>query len=74
MLNNCDIGTTYGGIDLGQHWLKYRLRDWRHQAITLINFDLRAILQRVSELLFHNEFENYALIMTAKFPFQKSYL
>ena len=72
MLNNCDLGTTNGGIDLDQHWLKYRLRGWRHQAITLINIDLRAILQRGSELLFHNAFENYAFEMTAKYPFQKS--
>ena len=35
----CDIITPYGGIDLGQHWLRWWLVAWQHQAITLTSVD-----------------------------------
>ena len=31
--------TPYGDIDLCQHWLRWRLDAWRHQAITWTNID-----------------------------------
>ena len=31
--------TPYGDVDLGQHWLRYWLVAWRHQAITWTNVD-----------------------------------
>ena len=51
-----------GGIDLGQHWLRYWFVAWCHQAITWTNADfswlrfcgipLRAMLQQVPKLSF----------------------
>ena len=35
--------TPYGGRDLGQHWFRLWLVDWRHEAITWINFDLSSL-------------------------------
>ena len=36
--------TPYGGIDLGQHWLRELLAAaWRHQAITWTNVDLSSV-------------------------------
>ena len=33
---HCGLVTPYGDIDLGQHWLRWRLDAWRHQANTWI--------------------------------------
>ena len=43
MLTHCGLVTPYGGIDLGQHWLRKWLVAWRHQAITWTNVDLSSI-------------------------------
>ena len=60
---------TYGGIDLGQHWLRQWLVAWWHQAITWTNVDLssnvvsgihlRAILHEMLKIYPRYEFENY---------------
>ena len=62
-LTHCGLVMPYGGIDWGQHWLRWWLVAWRHQAITWTNvgdslmrccgIHLRAILHRVPKLLFH---------------------
>ena len=39
-LTNCGLVTPYGGRDLDQHWFRYWLVAWRHQAITWTNVDL----------------------------------
>ena len=62
VLTHCGEVTPYGDIGLGQHWLRYWLAAWQHQAITCtnINFslvwfcciDLRAISQWVPKLPF----------------------
>ena len=33
-LTHCGLVTSYGGIDLGQHWVGQRFVVWRHRAIT----------------------------------------
>ena len=38
-LIHCSLMTTYGGIDLGQHWLVA----WQHQAITWTNVDFSLV-------------------------------
>ena len=35
--------TPFGDIDLGQHWLRWWLDAWRHQAITWNNVDLSSV-------------------------------
>ena len=35
--------TPYGHVDLGQHWFRYWLVAWRHQAITWTNVDLSSV-------------------------------
>ena len=40
-LTHCALVTSYD--DLGQHWLRYWLVAWRHQAITWTNVDLSSI-------------------------------
>ena len=41
--------TSYGDKELGQHWLRYWLVAWRHQAITWTKVDLSSV--RSSEIL-----------------------
>ena len=49
-LTHWGLVTPFGDIDLGQHWLRWWLVAWRHQAITWTNVDLsvrsRGILLR----------------------------
>ena len=33
-LTHCGLVTPYGDVELGQHWLRFWLVAWRHQAIT----------------------------------------
>ena len=40
---HCGLVTPYGDIDPGQHWLRWWLVAWRHQAITWTNVDLSSI-------------------------------
>ena len=40
VLTHCGLVTPYGNMELGQHWLRYWLVAWRHQAITWTNVDL----------------------------------
>ena len=42
-LTHWSLVTIYGDRDLGQHWLRYWLVAWRHQAITWTNVDLLSI-------------------------------
>ena len=42
-LTHCGLVTPYGNINLGQHWLRYWLVAWRHQAITWTNVDLSSV-------------------------------
>ena len=42
-LTHCGPVTSYGNIDLGQHWLRQWLVAWRHQAITWAIDDLSAV-------------------------------
>ena len=42
-LSHCGLVMPYGDIDLGQHWLRYWLAVWRHQAITWTNVDLSSV-------------------------------
>ena len=60
-LSHCALVMQYNDIDLGQHWLRYWLVGWWHQAITWNNvgfpslrccIHLRAISQWVAMLLF----------------------
>ena len=37
---HCGLVTPWGDINLGQHWLRWWLGAWRHQAITWTNADL----------------------------------
>ena len=39
-LTHWGLVTSYGDRDLGQHWLRWWLVAWRHQAITWTNMDL----------------------------------
>ena len=39
-LTHCGIVKPYNDIELGQHWFRYWLVAWWHQAITWINVDL----------------------------------
>ena len=65
---NCGLVTSYGDIDLDQHWLRLWLVTWPGRAIAWTNIDLilmgfsgihlRAISLRVSTALY-NGFENY---------------
>ena len=38
--------TPYGDINLGQHWLRYRLVAKQHQAINWTNVDLLSVRSR----------------------------
>ena len=58
----------YGDIDLDQHWLRYWLVAWRHQAIILTNIDLSSVrfcdihLRAISSAqptILYSEFENW---------------
>ena len=59
ILTHCGLVTPYDDRDLCQHWLKYWLVAWRHQAITWTNVDwslvessdihIRAISQEMSQ-------------------------
>ena len=40
VLTHWGLVKPFGDIDLGQHWLRYWLVAWRHQAITWTNVDL----------------------------------
>ena len=42
-LTHWDLMVPYGDIDLGQHWLRWWLASWWHQAITLTNADFLSI-------------------------------
>ena len=42
-LTHCGLVTPYGDSDPGQHWLRYWLVSWRHQAITWTNVDLSSL-------------------------------
>ena len=42
-LTQCGLVMPYGGTDLGQHWRRYWLVAWQHQAITWTNVDLSLI-------------------------------
>ena len=42
-LTHSGLVTPYGDRDLGQHWLRYWLVAWRHQAITWANVDLSSV-------------------------------
>ena len=42
-LTHCGLVTPYGSRDLGQHWFRYWLVAWRHQAITWTNVDLSSL-------------------------------
>ena len=63
-LTHCDLVMPNGDIELGQHWLRYWLVAWRHQAITWTKVDLssngfcgiqiRANSQEVLMNLIHN--------------------
>ena len=43
MLTHWGLVTAYGDNDLGEHWLRYWLVAWRHQAITWTNVDLSSV-------------------------------
>ena len=42
-LTHCGLVTQHGVMDLGQHWLRYWLVAWWHQAITWTNVDLSSV-------------------------------
>ena len=42
-VSHCGLVTSYGGTDLGQHWLMRCLDAWRHQSITWINVYLSSV-------------------------------
>ena len=43
-LSHGSLVTPYGDIGLGQHWLRWWLVAWWHQAITWTNVDLSSIM------------------------------
>ena len=43
LLTNCGLVTPYDDIDLCQHWLRWRLFAWQHQAITWTSVDLPSV-------------------------------
>ena len=43
ILTHCGLVTLYGGKDLGQHWFRYWLVAWLHQAITWTSLDLSLV-------------------------------
>ena len=42
-LTHSGLLAPYRDIDLGQHWLRYWLVAWRHQAITWTSVDLSSV-------------------------------
>ena len=42
-LTHGGLMTPYGDMELGQHWLRWWLVAWRHQAITWTNVDLSSV-------------------------------
>ena len=49
-LTHCGPVMLYGDIDLGQHWLRWWLAAWRHQASTWTNDYLSSATARPSEI------------------------
>ena len=43
LLTQCSLVIPYGDIELGQHWPRWWLVDWRHHAITWTNVDLPSV-------------------------------
>ena len=43
LLTYCVLATPYGDIDLGQHWLRWWLVAWWHQAIAWTNVGLPSV-------------------------------
>ena len=43
LINHCGLVTPCGNRDLGQHWLRYWLVAWLHQAITWTNVDWSSV-------------------------------
>ena len=48
-LTYCGLVTPYGNRILGQHWLRYWLVAWQHQAITWTNIDWSSVKSRAAE-------------------------
>ena len=44
LLTHCGLVTPYVARDLVQHWLRWWLVAWRHQAITWTNVDLSSVM------------------------------
>ena len=42
-LTHCGLVMPYGVTELGQHWLRWWLVAWQHQAITWTNVDLSSV-------------------------------
>ena len=79
VLTHCGLMTPYGDGDLGQHWLRWWLVAWWHQAITWTNVDwssvkssdihIRAISQEMSQPSISNIFlKSTCLKLHSNFP------
>ena len=74
-LTHCGLVMPYGDIDLGQHWLRWWLVAWRHQAITWTNVDFTSIgpfsthLRRISQEMLKISIHKMSLKTLLRKPF-----